>query len=595
VDPSRVALARELRERYPPDPSASTGTAAVARTGRSELVSEIPRAMFEAIPDGELRRIVEELELRSYMSVPLIAGGRTLGVITFVGAESGRRFDEDDLRLAESLAERAAGAIENARLYRDVGRYKAVLDATLDAVFMLDPDAQRILYANQGAVDQLGWERDEILGMAPWDLIIELDEGRLHALVAPLVEGRVGSRTVTVTLRDRQARRVPVEVLLQYVDLPGEAGRIVAIARDISDRVDAQARLQRLAEAEHARAAELNAVIRAMGEGVVVCDATGRVTLANPAADELFPGIADLSYAEVLERLDDDAGTAPALGDRGGPSELRVRGEPERWVELSTYPVTSRDDDLTGSTRGAETIVLLRDVTDAKQRQAVRDTFIGVLSHELRTPVTTIYAGSKVLARGGLDEEVRSSVFEDIHVEAERLHRLVEDVIALTRFGETDDRETGTEPVLLQRILPAVVRSEQSRWPGVTFELDVPNGMPTVVADPTYVEQVVRNLLSNAAKYGGPGSRVQAIVEGGSDEVCVRILDDGPGFPAEEADRLFELFFRSPSTAGSASGAGIGLFVCARLIRAMHGRIWAMPRPEGGAEFGFSLRTMADD
>ena len=75
----------------------------------------------------------------------------------------------------------------------------------------------------------------------------------------------------------------------------------------------------------------------------------------------------------------------------------------------------------------------------------------------------------------------------------------------------------------------------------------------------------------------------------------VRILDDGPGFPADEADRLFELFFRSPSTAASASGAGIGLFVCARLIRAMRGRIWARPRPEGGAEFGFALGTMDDD
>ncbi len=595
VDPSRVEMARELRERYPPDPDSPSGTAAVARTGRPILVPEIGPEVFEVITDPEYRRIVEDLELRSYMAVPLISGGQTLGVISFVGAESGRRFGDDDLRLAESLAERAAGAIDNARLYRDVGRFKAILDATLDAVFMLDPQAQRILYANRGAVDQLGWEHDEILGMAPRDLITELDGPRLRALVGPLVEGRVTSRTVTVTLRHRDGRRVPVEVLLQYVELPGGAGRVVAIARDISDRVEAQARLQRLAEAEHARAAELNAVIRAMGEGVVVCDARGAVTLANPAADALFPGIGAQTYGDVLGRLDDPDSRAPALGERGGPTELRLAGEPERWIELSTYPVTAREDDPTDPIRGPETIVLLRDVTEARQRQAVRDTFIGVLSHELRTPVTTIYAGSKVLARGGLDEETRRSVFEDIHVEAERLHRLVEDVIALTRFGEADDSETGKEPVLLQRILPAVLRSEEARWPGVEFELVVPGGVPTVVADPTYVEQVVRNLLSNAAKYGGPGSRVQAVVESEDKEVTVRILDDGPGFPAGEAERLFELFFRSPSTAASASGAGIGLFVCARLIRAMHGRIWAKPRSEGGAEFGFSLARMDDD
>jgi signal transduction histidine kinase len=77
--------------------------------------------------------------------------------------------------------------------------------------------------------------------------------------------------------------------------------------------------------------------------------------------------------------------------------------------------------------------------------------------------------------------------------------------------------------------------------------------------------------------------------------VLVRVLDDGPGFAAEETDRLFELFYRSPGTATTASGAGIGLFVCARLIGAMGGRIWASPRPEGGAEFGFALDELDDE
>jgi two-component system sensor histidine kinase KdpD len=209
--------------------------------------------------------------------------------------------------------------------------------------------------------------------------------------------------------------------------------------------------------------------------------------------------------------------------------------------------------------------------------------------------VTTIYAGSKVLARSeGLSAETQREIFDDIANEAERLHRLVEDVVAMTRFGE-EAGELGAEPVLLQRVLPAVVGSEESRWPDVTFSLDVPAGLPTVVADPTYVEQVIRNLLSNAAKYGGQGTTVETKVDADVREVRVRILDDGPGFPPEEADRLFELFFRSARTARAAAGAGIGLFVCARLIRAMGGRIWAANRPEGGSEFGFSLQVMTDE
>ena len=135
----------------------------------------------------------------------------------------------------------------------------------------------------------------------------------------------------------------------------------------------------------------------------------------------------------------------------------------------------------------------------------------------------------------------------------------------MTRFGE-DEGEVGTEPVLIQRILPvghplrgAALAGGQRSSP------DVPPGVPTVVADPTYVEQVVRNLLSNAAKYGGIGTTVRIAVEAGDEEVIVTIVDDGPGFPAEEAERLFELFFRSaadvrarPRAPGSACSCAPG-------------------------------------
>ena len=594
IDPAKVELARDLLERYPPDPDAKTGVVAVIRTGKSEHVRDIPASAFDVIEDPELRRIIDELQLRSYMCVPLIAGGEVLGALTLIGAESGRRFGDDDLVLAEDLAARAASAVQNARLFRDADRFKRLLDASRDIVLMFDPATLRISYVNQGAVDQLGYDSNALLSMSLALLTIDLREDHVRELLAPLVDGRVRSRTVTLSLRHRSGRRQPVEVLLQHVTMPGEPGSLVAIARDIEDRVQAQARLQRLAEAEHARAAELNAVIRAMGEAVVVCAADGRITLTNPAAAAMFGEAAARTYRDLLTRFDEPS-RAPSLGTRGGPVDLRVRGEAERWVEMSTYPVAPRSADPDELDLG-ETIVLLRDISEARQRQAVRDTFIGVLSHELRTPVTTIYAGSKVLARDSttLDADVRRGVFEDIHAEAERLHRLIEDIIALTRFGE-EESEIGDEPVLLQRVLPGVIRSEELRWPGVSFSLQLHAGLPTVSADATYVEQVVRNLLSNAAKYAGQGAHIETVVQSDGDNVLVRILDDGPGFPIDEAERLFDLYYRSPSTSGVASGAGIGLFVCARLIRAMGGRVWATPRPEGGAEFGFSLRVMSED
>lgn len=595
-DPDKVALAVQMERDYPPDPDAPVGAAAVLRTGRSEYMPDIPPVLLEqAARDDRHLELLRSLNLRSYISVPLVAAGRTIGVLSLVASDSGRRFESDDVTFAEALAARAAAAIENARLFRDGLRFTRLLDATGDAILMLQPESGRISYANRGAADQLGRQVDELVGTAIADHLD--DDGRAvveNATAALGARGGPAARTVTVAFQRARGGTVPVEVRLEHVALDGTPAGILAIARDISDRIAAQERLRSLALAEHARAAELNAVIRALGDGVIVCDRSGRIILANPAARAMVPASESATWANVLDALEDEDGLAPKLGGRGGPAELRLRGADERWVELSTWPVGSdhRDESSDGHD---ETIVLIRDVTEQRQRQAVRDTFIGVLSHELRTPVTTIYAGAKVLARpGDLPAETRHEIFADMAGEAERLHRLVEDVVAMTRFGD-EGGDVGTEPVLLQRVLPSVVASEDARWPGVTFETSFAPGLSAVVADPTYVEQIVRNLLSNAAKYGGPGTRVVARVEPAGDEVRVRILDDGPGFPIEEAEQLFELFFRSERTARSAAGAGIGLFVCARLVRAMGGRIWAANRPDGGAEFGFSLRVMPEE
>jgi signal transduction histidine kinase len=352
-----------------------------------------------------------------------------------------------------------------------------------------------------------------------------------------------------------------------------------------------EARLGELVRAEQARAAELNAIIGAIGDAIVVVDREHRIPLANPAAERLLARLPERTLEALVGRFDREPPTDVAALVRDSPFQVRIRGGDRRWYEIAAYPV-----DPTAGGQPAETILILRDVTEARQREEIRDSFIGILSHELRTPVTTIFAGAKVLARGNgtLNEEARIGIFEDIHAEAERLHRLVEDVVALTRVGE-GALEIGTDPVLLQRVIPAVIRSEEGRWPGGSIEMDLAPDLPPVAGDMTYVEQVIRNLLANAMKYGGPSSTVRVEARPLGKEVAVRVLDRGPGFAADETERLFELYYRSPSVVRRVSGSGIGLFVCARLIEAMGGRIWAAERPGGGSEFGFTLQSLTDD
>jgi PAS domain S-box-containing protein len=507
---------------------------------------------------------------------------------TFTGRSTDPAADRTDEPPGVNV--RAAGTstvVPGASPGLEAERLRSILDSVAEAILVFEPTTRVIDDANEGASVLLGRSHEQLVGLSIDSLVKPQDGARLASLVGPLVAGERREATVMLEFRVVDGRSITSEVILRPVDLPDGRRAIVAIVHDVRDRIEVQVRLQRLAESEHARAAELNAVIRAMGEAVIVCASDGTITLTNPAGERLFPDIDERTYGDVLAQLNDPDGIAPRLGTLGGPVELPTRANPDRWVELNTYPVNVG---VGLAMTGEETIVVMRDVTEARHREAVRETFIGVLSHELRTPVTTIYGGAKLLAREGstLDEETKRGIFRDIHEEAERLQRLVEDVVALNRFAD-DEGDVGWEPVLIQRLLPRVVLSEEARWPGVEFVLTLEPALPTTTADPTYVEQVIRNLVANAAKYGGSGSTVTIVAEVGRGEVIVRVLDDGPGFPADETNQLFELFYRSPGTAGTATGAGIGLFVCARLVAAMGGRIWAAPREGGGAEFGFAL------
>jgi signal transduction histidine kinase len=241
--------------------------------------------------------------------------------------------------------------------------------------------------------------------------------------------------------------------------------------------------------------------------------------------------------------------------------------------------------------------VELADHYAAEQRaNQLRDAFIGVISHELRTPITTIYGLSKMLRQRGadLDPEVMVSTIEDVEAEADRLQRLVEDLLVLSR-AERGAVDIDGEPLGMTRILRRVVEAERARLPGRIIELEASEGLPLVIGEETYVEQVVRNLLTNAAKYAHPAASIRVVVEVADDEVVTRVLDEGIGIADGDTDRVFELFYRSTSATRMAGGAGIGLFVCRQLVEAMGGRIWAAPRSPVGTEVGFALPAHHED
>ncbi|HWH23494.1 MAG TPA: ATP-binding protein [Candidatus Limnocylindria bacterium] len=240
----------------------------------------------------------------------------------------------------------------------------------------------------------------------------------------------------------------------------------------------------------------------------------------------------------------------------------------------------------------------LKALADAKEREQLKDALMGMLSHELRTPVTTIYGAAQLLSREA--EESQSGrgreLFPDVVYESERLMRLIDNLLVLTRLEQGREIETTREPVLIQHVLAEVVEQESRRWPERSINLDLEPGLPTVAGDQVYLEQVVRNVLSNALKYSPADTPVtiSAAIADTDDEVEVSVRDRGIGLPAQGQEALFELLARSKDAVRHAPGAGIGLYVCRRLLDAMGGTIWMEPAPDVGTIVTFRMPILQE-
>jgi signal transduction histidine kinase len=248
----------------------------------------------------------------------------------------------------------------------------------------------------------------------------------------------------------------------------------------------------------------------------------------------------------------------------------------------STFPAEVGVGSLSGAD-GQLALITVTDISSRKAAEVIRDRFIDLLSHELRTPVTALYGFANLLSRPTrIDADLEREVLADMALEADRLQRIVENLIALAR-AERGAPMGGTDPVLLQRLVPRVVEQEQRLWPSATFVHRMPPDLATVRGDEEYLRQVLRNLLSNAAKYAGTDGPIEIAATQVESAVLISVSDAGPGFPPGAEESLFELYYRADGVAREVPGAGIGLFVCRRIVEAMGGRISARLRPAGGA------------
>jgi len=383
---------------------------------------------------------------------------------------------------------------------------------------------------------------------------------------------------------------------LSWADEPNlDAGTMAHLQALVDAGAQALGRA-RLEDAERRTRYLLRAIVDQIPLGLLIMEPDGSQPLyMNQAYTEIFGHQDDLQPSDRMTEVRDEAGNPiprerrPVIRATLGGEVVRdelitvvAPGRPRRSVLVNAWPVRDGDDHLVA---GVATHV---DITDQIESDHARDAFLGVLSHELRTPITSIYAGAELLARRITEDGSTRELAAGVADEANRLHRLVEDLLVLSRVERGADLHRD-DPVLLHHLARRVIAYEAERWPGVSFKLEMPPTLPAITGDDSYAEQILRNLLSNAAKYGPPGGVIRLVLDHEGESVTVRVLDEGPGFETGNEELVFDLFYRAPSAVRTAPGAGIGLYAVRALASAMNGRVWAKNRPEGGAEVGVEL------
>ena len=222
-----------------------------------------------------------------------------------------------------------------------------------------------------------------------------------------------------------------------------------------------------------------------------------------------------------------------------------------------------------------------------RDANAAKDDVLALLSHELRTPLTLVSGFAEYLARKGDGYSPESALaVQEITLGAQRLTRIITNLLLL---AQDDAGAADGEPIVLKPILRSVIAEHRKRHPEREVSVHHESPHTPALGNAVYAEQVIANLVANAHKYSPAGTVIDIRLSVAEGYRVVSVLDRGIGFAPEEAERLFEAFYRSTEATKLSGGLGVGLFVCKRVVEAQGGKIWCLPRAGGGSEFSFTL------
>ena len=472
----------------------------------------------------------------------------------------------------------------NAALQQREDELKDFFDNSAIGLHLVGPDGT-VLRANTAELEMLGYAEHEYIGHH----IAEFyeDERVAEDVLSRLNRGE--------TLHDYEARLKCKDGSTKIVGIDSSAlwrdGKFIhsrCFTRDVGE-------LHKAAETQE----RLSAIVASSDDCIISKDLDGTVRSWNAGAQRIFGYTSEEMIGRSIRTIipedrqseEDEVLSRIRRGEKVDHFETVRRRKDGTLIDISltVSPIKDRHGRIIGCSKVA------RDITDRKIAEramqesiALKDQFLGLISHELRTPLATIYGGSRLLLDrfDVLPAGSRKELLRDMEEESLRLERIIQNLLLMTKV---DASGVDLEPIHLDKVIEAGVAHFQGRNRGRTVSLTVTGEDFVCSGNDTYMDMVLSNLLMNASKYSDESSAIEVEVHEGEAAVEVRVLDRGIGFTDAEAEKLFVPFFRSESAKSTASGVGVGLAVCKRVVDAQGGSIWALARDGGGAEFGFTL------
>ncbi|MCS0789030.1 cell wall metabolism sensor histidine kinase WalK [Cytobacillus firmus] len=342
---------------------------------------------------------------------------------------------------------------------------------------------------------------------------------------------------------------------------------------------------------------KLSSVLSYMTDGVIATDRKGRVILINePAAKMLNVSRETVLSSPIVSLLglEEDYNFEELLNERDSVI-LDFSSKSKTLILRANFSVIQKE---TGFVNGL--ITVLHDITEQEKIDMERREFVANVSHELRTPLTTMRSYLEALAEGAWrDEEIAPNFLDVTQNETERMIRLVNDLLQLSKMDSKDYRLTKDWTDFIFFYNRIIDRFEMTKQQNVTFERKLPDHSAFVEIDEDKLTQVLDNIISNALKYSPEGGKVTFSIEEKDEFIIVSVSDQGVGIPKENIDQIFERFYRvDKARTRKLGGTGLGLAIAKEMVEAHGGKIWAASTEGKGTTISFSLpyvRSEEDD